>query len=1089
VAAIALADSSGDQPRPDSATSLPNPLGTAGDSGRLADVGDGQPVGAIVTLLFTDVVGSTELLDRLGDDAFETLRRTHFAMLRQAVQDSGGHEVKTLGDGLMVVFESATRALDAAVAVQRAVSTHAALHPETAFAVRVGLHTGEPIRDEGDYFGEPVVVAKRLCDSAAGGEIRASRLVVDLAGRRTQARLEELEPVPLKGFGAAMPAVRVLWEEAALPPPPLPVPLAAAVRTGPMANRTEELEHLLSAWSDASAGSPRMVFLAGEPGIGKTRLAAEIAQVVSERDGVVALGGCDEDLGVPYQPFVEALRGLSAHQRTQPGLPVELTRLVPELAPAAAASGQAVAVRVDPETERHRLFEGVVSVLSAVAATRPLLLVLDDVQWAAKPTLLLLRHLLRSASAQRLLVIATYRHTEVDRRHPLAAMLADLRRDHSADRILLRGLDKDSVTALVRATAGHELDSDATTLASALHDETDGNPFFIGEVLRHLTETGAVYQSEGRWTSDLGTIGQLGLPESVREVIGRRLSRLSDAANGVLRVSAVMGPTFSPLLLAGLPDVPSDPDALFDALDEAQGAGVVVESGTSYAFAHDLVRQTLLSELSAARRGRLHRRIGEALEAMPDQDVNLAALAHHFAEAREPAKAAEYANRAGRRAIEHLAYEEAVDLLERGLEVMEHERLSDPALRTDLLLTLASALERLNEMDRVREVALRAADDAEAAGDVALLGQAALLLLSEGIVTVGSQDAAPAVVGEKALVALGQLEPALRARLLAGLARHAVLARGDVARATDLADEAWTLATASGEEPAIAAALMARGLTLEGSPNVQDRLALYDELVRRAEGTDTVLSSQGRSLRTRANLELGNLDAVDADIAALERSEEPWWFSRTIVAIHQAARAMLEGRLDEVEEPANESLMHGGKDPDVANGWAAQICLLRREQGRLAEIVAVLAQAVEDNPGLTAFRVGLALAYAESGQPEAAAAQLDALAADDFAAIPPDSTRTACLALLADVVAILGDRERAAAILELLRPFAGLFVVVAGTGVNLGSVDRHLGMLTSVLGRDDEAEAHYAAALDLEERLGAPSLVARTRDWLGRLRG
>jgi tetratricopeptide (TPR) repeat protein len=854
-----------------------------------------------------------------------------------------------------------------------------------------------------------------------------------------------------------------------------------------MANRSHEFEQLVAAWSEASTGSARMVFLAGEPGIGKTRLAAEVAQVVCERDGIVALGGCDEDLGIPYQPFVEALRGLSAQRRYPGPLPVELTRLVPELASSAATRDEATALRVDPETERHRLFEGVVSVLASAASARPLLLVLDDVQWAAKPTLLLLRHVLRSASEQRLLVLATYRHTEVDRRHPLAAMLADLRRDHGADRILLRGLDRDSVTALVRSTAGHDLDHDATTLAGALHDETDGNPFFIGEVLRHLTETGAVYQSEGRWTSDLGTIGQLGLPESVREVIGRRLSRLSDDANRVLRVAAVMGSTFSPLLLAGLPDVPADPDALLDALDEAQRAGVVVESGTAYSFAHDLVRQTLLSELSAARRGRLHQRVGEALEAMPDKDPNLAALAHHFAEAREPAKAAEYACRAGRRAIEHLAFEEAVDLLERGLEVMEHERVSDPGRRTALLLTLAEALERMNEMDRVREVALDAADDAGAAGSPARLGEAALLLLSEGIVTVGSQDPAPAIVGEKALATLADEEPALRARLLAGLSRHAILASGDETRAAELADQAWSLATASGDEPAIAAALMARGLALEGTPKARERLALYDELVRRAEGTDAVLSSQGRSLRTRANIELGNLAAVDADIDALKGSEEPWWFSQTIVAIHQAARALLEGRLDDVEEPANESLAYGGKDADVANGWAAQICLLRWEQGRLAEIVEVLAQAVRDNPGLTAFRVGLALAYAEMGQREAAGAQMDALAADNFAAVPPDSTRTACLALLTNVVAQLNDREGAAALLELLRPFAGLFVAVAGTGVNLGSVDRHLGILEAVLGRDDAARAHYTAALEMEERLGALPLVDRTREWLRRL--
>jgi len=1050
-------------------------------------VSDGQPAGAIVTLLFTDIVGSTELLDRLGDDAFEGLRRTHFAMLRQAVQEGGGHEVKSLGDGLMVVFESATRALSAAVAMQQAIANHAALHPDTAFSVRVGLHTGEPIRDEGDYFGEPVVVAKRLCDSAAGGEIRASRLVVDLIGRRANARLEDLDPVPLKGLAAPVPAVRVIWQDSGLPPPPLPAALAVAVDAGPMADRDEELERLLAAWEDAAAGSVRMVFLAGEPGMGKTRLAAEVARAVCERDGMVGLGGCDEDLGVPYQPFVEALRGLAPYVRTVPGqVPAELARLVPELGQRDGDHG--APVRIDAETERHRLFEGVVSVLTTASATRPLMLVLDDLQWAAKPTLLLLRHLLRSGAARRLLVIATYRHTELDRRHPLADMLADLRREQGVERIVLRGLDRTSVTDLVRTAAGHDLDDRAAALAGTLHAETDGNPFFIGEVLRHFAETGAVYESGGRWTSDLVTIGELGLPESVRDVIGRRLSRLSDSANRVLRVGAVVGSAFSPTLLAGLPDVPSDQEALLDALDEAYRAELLVEAGTTYAFTHDLIRQTLLSELSAARRGRLHRRIGEALEKEPANELHFAALAYHFAEAREPERAADYAVRAGRRAIEQVAFEEAVELLERGLEVVEHEHASDPARRAELLLALAQALERLNEMDRVRDVALQAADAARAADDPERLGGAALFLLSEGIVTVGSQDPAPAVVGEEAAVALDERMPALRARILSGLARHAILARGDTARAAALADAAWTVATESGDALAIAAALMARGLSLEGSNEVRQRLALYTELIERAEGIDAVLASQGRSLRTRANLELGDLAAVDADLAVLERSEDdPWWFSRTIPAVHRAGRALREGRLDDVEDAANEAILHGGKDADIANTWAAQIALLRREQGRLDEIIPVLLQTVEDNPGLTAFRVGLALAYAESGRAAEAAAHVDVLAADGFGAIPRDSTWTASAALLSYALAILGDRERAETLLDMMRPFAGLFVVIAGTGVIVGSVDRHLGILSATLGRDQEAEAHYRAALAMEERLDSRPLTARTRYWLGRL--
>ena len=252
-------------------------------------------------------------------------------------------------------------------------------------------------------------------------------------------------------------------------------------------------------------------------------------------DGAIVLWGrCDEELGVPYQPFAEALRQYisavpSDRLRAELGpLGGELARLLPDLR--GRVPGIAEPVRSDSETERYRLFEAVGDLFAEMSQAEPVVLVLDDLHWADKPTLLLLRHLVRTAP-MRLLVVGPYRDTDLDRTHPLASVLADLRRDSRAQRIELRGLDEADVAALMEAAAGHDLDETARGLSRAVHGETQGNPFFVGEVLRHLAESGAIVQRDGRWTTDL-TLEAIGIPEGIREVVGRRLSRLSDTANG-----------------------------------------------------------------------------------------------------------------------------------------------------------------------------------------------------------------------------------------------------------------------------------------------------------------------------------------------------------------------------------------------------------------------------------------------------------------------------------------------------------------------------------------------------------------------------
>jgi tetratricopeptide (TPR) repeat protein len=437
--------------------------------------------------------------------------------------------------------------------------------------------------------------------------------------------------------------------------PSLPAVLAGP---GPFVGRVRELERLSSAWQTALVGATNAVLIAGEPGVGKTRLAGEWSRQAYDEGALVIYGRCDEDLGAPYQPFAEALRslvpclgtgrlrglrGVEALLALVPGL----TDLLPDLA---------APTRADPDTERYALFDAVVALLAVASASAPVVLILDDLHWAAKPTLLLLRHVLRFGERVRVQIIGTYRGTDLDRSHPLSAMLADLHRSAgsgTANRLQLGGLDEDDVTAYV-AEAGY----DDEELARALASVTGGNPFFLIEALRHVDESG------GRW--DAST-----LPQGVREAVSRRLSRLTPETNKALAAAAVVGSRFALELVERVVD-----QDLVDAFDEACKAGIIIEEpGGRYRFNHALVRQSLLAELASVRRMRLHQRIAATLETQPGADDELLAeLAHHYYEcawAGNAVKAVDYCRRAADQAMARLAYEGAAELYDRAVHALE----------------------------------------------------------------------------------------------------------------------------------------------------------------------------------------------------------------------------------------------------------------------------------------------------------------------------------------------------------------------------------------------------------------------------------
>ena len=642
--------------------------------------------GATVTVLFTDLVGSTELLSRVGAEQADELRREHFALLRTALSN-GGREVKNLGDGLMVVFESVTTAMACAVAMQQALEVRNR-DSDVELLVRIGVSSGEADVDEGDFFGAPVVEASRLCDRADSAEILVADMARMLVGSRGGFDFEPLGELALKGLDEPVRTWCLRWAPAA-PADELEVPIQPRLHVAPGApfvGRDTQLTRLSDALKHAELGECQVVLLGGEPGVGKTSLAGAFARQVAEDGAVVLYGRCDEDLGIPYQPWAEAMghlvRGLplwmlEAHTHARGG---ELCPLAPGLADRVELPERETG---DGEAERYLLFSAAVDLLERVSATAPIVLILDDLHWGDRPSLQLLRHVVGTDVALRLLVIGTYRDSEVGVDHPLTDTLAALHREPGGERLKIRGLDDTELLDLLEATQGQVVGEAGMALRDALVEETGGNPFFVGEILRHLVETGAIHRDEDGRLATAGDPRASNLPVSVREVIMRRIARLGEDARRVLSMAAVIGRDFDLALLVRVLDM--DEDRLTDVLESAMRAAVIAEAGDAgqFTFAHALIEHTFYEEQSALRRARAHHAIGEALEVLCAVDATdrIGELAHHWAKATQPqdlAKAVEYASLAGDRALKKRAPDEAARWYREAIEHLDRMSAADP---------------------------------------------------------------------------------------------------------------------------------------------------------------------------------------------------------------------------------------------------------------------------------------------------------------------------------------------------------------------------------------------------------------------------
>ncbi len=651
-----------------------------------------------VTFLFTDIEGSTQLIQRHGDAMTSALAR-HHAALRNAVAAHGGHVFNIVGDAFCCAFTEPHEAASAALDAQRALRNESwgALGD---IRVRMGLHTGVAETQDGEYVPSLTIVrAQRVMAAGHGGQTLVSSATAETIRDRLPpgATLRDLGIHKLRGLTGAESIFELVAADLPSQFPPLRTdgaasgaPLQELVR-GRLVGRDVEARQLKLHWDRAQQARGHLLLLSGEPGVGKTRLAQELIAHAQQSGATLLRGGCYEyEATTPYLPFVEAFRDW-AHWASAERLRAALGSTAPEIAkfaPEIEAKLGALAPNAPlaPNEERLRLFDNVARFLQTLAASNGLLLFIDDLHWADQGTLALLHYLLRRLRDDRVLILGAYREIELDRAHPLARALVDWNRERLATRIPLSRLSQDDTAALLSVLFSQE--SVTPDFAAVLYRETEGNPFFVEEVVKSLIEQGDIVRENGEWNRKAAH--ELAIPQSVKEAIGRRLDRLRDTTIDVLRIAAALGKVFSFRELAAVASIAED--ALLDALDEANAAQLirVVEQGSarsdSFVFTHDKIREVLYEEMNPIRRRRLHQRIGEALErtyasGATDRDDGIGHpqdLAHHFMQAGDLERSLRYAQLAARAAQRVFANDEAIAFLEQAREAADGlERVDD----------------------------------------------------------------------------------------------------------------------------------------------------------------------------------------------------------------------------------------------------------------------------------------------------------------------------------------------------------------------------------------------------------------------------
>ncbi len=1040
---------------------------------------------SVVTFLFTDIVGSTQLTDALGDEGGQEIVRLHNSLVRSEVARHGGSEVKTMGDGFMIAFQSVSAALQCSVAIQLAIAQHNKENPTREFMVRMGLNAGEAIQEEDDFFGAAVIVAARINSLADGGEILSSEAVRQLAQGVRGIEFKLKGEFQLKGLREAHRVYKVI---------PAGQVDVLTLRRARFVGRAKEMDELRACVDQASAGSGLFVVVRGEAGVGKTRLADEITREARARGFRVWRGRCSGTEGAPpYLPFLDILRQYVDERPDDVLLDelgdeaAEIAKLVPEISRRVPVRGDSVPL--PPEQERYRLLEAVRGLFEHLSRRRPLMLVLEDMHWADAASCLLLQHLAPTLSATPMLILATAREEEIPAGHQLTQTFGEFGRVQAFRSINLSGL---GINELEEMLASLGAGTPPAGLAESIFQDTEGNAFFVTELIAHLHTERLLFSEEGVWKKDLSA-ARRDVPHSVRAVVQRRLESASADVRQVLALAAVIGREFSYDVIEALEG--PDADVLLDALDEGMRLGMIEQverTAADFRFTHHLIQQTLYDEVPVMRRQRSHLRVGEALEqravAAPEE------LAHHFSRAGMIApmeRTRKYLVLAGEKARTVAAWQEAAEYFRQALELaLEVE----PGERARLLWRLGEAEGGSGDWEGAVTSLKEAMDLFEELGDTESLAWIAYSL--RRLYGARGQFTEAAEVVQRGLVALGDSESQVRSRLLAqaGFIRSAF---GDVAEAESLLAQSREIAERTGELAATGFTAFITGMHCLSYCRLQEAA---DWLMKAAEwstaGRDPWSASQASSFRRHILFTLGRLDEAESAMEEEERLArkagnflavcETKWISSGI--------ACLRGQLETAEELGRELL----RLIDVAHadsgvpGAMINLSYIRFLRGDTEAYEDLLARAVEVYDRMSAAPIDdprpvVVLLRALSGRTDSAVSLIPQLERYFRSDEEWTSSLAEARTTLASALAVLGDRDGAERLYGPLKEWtASAGYVLTGASSIPQLVKRALGMAASVIGAEGEAAEHFEAAIQEAIHMNANAELAECHYWYAR---
>jgi DNA-binding CsgD family transcriptional regulator/tetratricopeptide (TPR) repeat protein len=851
-------------------------------------------------------------------------------------------------------------------------------------------------------------------------------------------------------------------------PPPLPSRFAAS-RHIPIVGRQAELTCFEEMWAATERGERQAVFIGGEPGAGKTRLALEVAAVLRENGATVLVGTSGADFDLPYRPFAEMLDHLFLTTPVGVLTPflgdtgLELARLSEQV-----RRHLETADRTEPPGElRQDLFDATARFFRALAAERPLVLVLDDLHWAQAPTLALLSHVTRATADARLLLVGTFRTTAPDRSPELADTIADLYRLEGIRRLDLTGLDTESIAEYLHIQGRVPL-AVARGPAAMLRDQTGGNPFFLRELWRDLQQRGGV--------ATLRT-GTSRVPASISDTLEHRLSGLGDLALRAVELAAVLGDSFDLSTLAAASD--AERSHVLAAVDAAVAVDLVEPTPGSdgvYAFVHSLSRQTVLERMAPSRRTLLHARAAEALERHRDDASVIPRLAQHYLAAHflgYEEQAIRYATEAGRLAERCLAYEEAASWFERVAALPEVA----PEARAGALFDAAANHLRAGDFARARSLyeRLTVADDAS-------IRLRAALGYEDANWRPGLADprAADLLTSALASADVGPSD-ARYVHALASLGRALAFA-GDAVRAREVGTRAIDLARGLGDGPTLAHALKTslwRGIT----PDMTDiQWQRSQELSRMAgEAGDFETLGAAGYFRAMVSYTTGRpeeLETAMADVRRAGQSTGQPFYAYLAGCLTQGQR-FARGDFDDAERWAHRMVEMGdsfGRD-DTEGSFGVQMFMLRRETGGLAAV----ARHVSGDETLDGRWVpGLLALYTELHLGSGIARTLRHLLDRDLEAQSTAAQWPAELVFMVEGALALGDADAAAALQPFLARYDGMNLVAGQFVALFGSANRYLGRIASLNGDNEVADAHFGTALRMDERMRSTVHMAET---------